>query len=67
MFSMGYAKSLLSNDSFFLSGFEARQFIITQIFEDCKRIESNDFNDLQNKLIFLFWLTTGPTCAIVYV
>jgi len=46
MISMGYAKSLLSNDSFFLSGFEARQFIITQIFEDCKRIESNDFKRL---------------------
>ena len=54
MFSMGYAKSLFSNDSFFLSGFEARQFIITQIFEDCKRIESNDFNDLGKNFILFF-------------
>jgi hypothetical protein len=64
---MGYAKCLFLNDSFFCAGFKARQFIITQIFEDCKRIESYDFNDLQNKLIFLFWLTTGPTCAIVSI
>ena len=67
MFSMGYAKCLFLNDSFFRHGFEARQFIITQIFEDYNQIESNEINDLGKNFFLFFWLTTLYTCAILYV